>query len=168
MASLYELTNELSSLLDAISEGEIPEEAIADTLEGLMGEVDEKIDSVTDAYKTLQAEAAMISAEEKRLSERRKRKESAAERIREYLSAELQKLGKAKHESARHALSFRSSKKVIVDEEQFKVWCADNNRTDLLRITTKTEPDKTAIGEALKIEEIPFVEIQVNQNIQIR
>ncbi len=168
MASLYSLTTEFATLLDAISEGEIPEEAIADTLEGLQGEIDEKIDNVLDAFKTLKAEAEAIRAEEKHLADRRKRKEAAAERIREYLSAELQKLGKAKHESARHALSFRSSKKVIVDEEQFKVWCADNNRADLLRITVKTEPDKSAIGEALKTEEIPFVEIQINQNIQIR
>lgn len=166
MASLYELTSELSSLLDAIECGEIPEEAIADTLEGLQGEIDEKIDNVLDAFKTLKAEAEAIRAEEKRLAERRKRKEAAEERLKEYLATELEKLGKARHESARHSVSFRrSSMVVITDEDAFIKWALDNDRDDLYRVKVTREPDKAALSKA---ENIPFVTIRENSNIQIR
>ena len=166
MASLYSLTTEFATLLDAISEGEIPEEAIADTLEGLQGELDEKIDSVLDAYKTLKAEAEAIRAEEKRLAERRKRKEAAGEQIKEYLASELKKIGKATHESARHHVSFRrSSRVVITDEDAFIKWALDNDRDDLYRVKVLRDPDKDALSKA---GEIPFVTLEENSNIQIR
>lgn len=166
MASLYSLTTELQNLLDAISEGEIPEEAIADTLEGLQGEIDVKIDSVLDAFKTLKAEAGAIRDEEKRLAERRRRKEAATDRIKEYLAAELEKLGKARHESARHSVSFRRSRKVVItDEDAFIKWALDNDRDDLYRVKVTREPDKDALSKA---GDIPFVTIEENSNIQIK
>jgi hypothetical protein len=168
MATLYELTSELASLLDAIEAGDIPEEAIADTLEGMQGEINEKIDRVCDAIKSLDTLAADISAEEKRLEARRKRKEAAADRMRAYLHAELDKLGIAKHESARHVVSFRRSSKVIVsDADKLRAWCADNNRLDLIRVKTAYEPDKVALAKALEKGEIPYCEIQENKRIQI-
>ena len=166
MASLYSLTTEFATLLDAISEGEIPEEAIADTLEGLQGEIDVKIDNVLDAFKTLKAEAEAIRAEEKRLAERRKRKEAAGEQIKEYLATELEKLGKARHESARHSVSFRrSSKVVILDEDAFIKWALDNDRDDLYRVKVWREANKEALAKA---EDIPFVTVEENRNIQIK
>ena len=166
MASLYSLTTELQTLLDAISEGEIPEEAIADTLEGLQGEIDVKIDSVLDAFKTLKAEAGAIRDEENRLAERRRRKEAATDRIKEYLATELGKLGKARHESARHSVSFRRSSKVIIlDEDAFIKWALDNDRDDLYRVKVTREANKEALAKA---ENIPFVTVEENRNIQIK
>ena len=43
---LYELTDEYLKLLDAIDAGEIPDEAIEDTLAGIEGEIDEKIEAL--------------------------------------------------------------------------------------------------------------------------
>lgn len=167
MATLYSLTTEFQSLLDAISEGEIPEEAIADTIEGLQGEIDDKIDHVLDAFKTLIAEAEAIKAEEKRLSERRHRKEAASEKIKAYLHDELLKLGKARHESARHSVSFRRSSRVVVtNNEEFIKWALDNNRDDLYHIKVSREPNKDALSK--ESGEIPYVQIVTNQNIQIK
>ena len=83
---LYELTGELKSLFDDIESGVIPEEAIADTLAMVEGGFLDKVDNVACAYKNYLAEAEAIKAEAKRLSERAKRKEDCAEKLKDYLS----------------------------------------------------------------------------------
>ena len=50
---LYEIANDYLALLQAIDEGEIPEEAIADTLEAIEGEIEFKADNLACVLKTL-------------------------------------------------------------------------------------------------------------------
>ena len=99
---LYELTDEYLKLLDAIDAGEIPDEAIEDTLAGIEGEIDEKIDSLACIVKELNAEASAIREEEKTLAERRKAKENKAERLKDYIRQSMEASGKQKVETARN------------------------------------------------------------------
>ena len=43
---LYEIAAEYQAFLDAVEAGEIPEEAIGDTLDGIVGEFDQKADNI--------------------------------------------------------------------------------------------------------------------------
>ena len=163
---LYEIANDYLALLQAIDEGEIPEEAIADTLESIEGEIEYKADNLACVLKTLEAEAAAIKAEEKTLAERRKQKEKATERIKTYLSDVLQRLNINKIETARNKITFRKSESVIVDDS-FILWARDN-RADLLTFSDPTA-NKTAIKQALKEgAEIEGAYIESKQNIQIK
>lgn len=163
---LYEIANDYLALLQAIDEGEIPEEAIADTLEAIEGEIEFKADNLACVLKTLEAEAAAIKAEEKTLAERRKQKEKASERIKTYLSDVLQGLNINKIETARNKITFRKSESVIVDDS-FILWARDN-RADLLTFSDPTA-NKTAIKQALKDgAEIEGAHIESKQNIQIK
>lgn len=164
---LYELTNDYLALLDAIDNDEIPEEAIADTLEAITASIEDKADSIACMLKNLDAECEAIKAEEKRLAERRKAKEKAHERIKQYLSETLQRAGLTKIETARNKITFRKSETVEVDEDVFIEW-AQKHRDDLLKYSKPTA-DKTAIKRVLKDGiEIEGAELRINQNIQIK
>jgi len=164
---LYELTNDYLALLDAIDNDELPEEAIADTLEAITAGIEEKADSIACLLKNLDADIVAIKAEEARLAERRKAKEKSAERIKAYLSESLQKAGIDKVETARNRITFRKSESVELDEDVFIAW-AQSNRDDLLTYTAP-KANKTEIKKALKDGiEIVGAELLTKSNIQIK
>ena len=163
---LYELTAEYEALISAIENGEIPEEAIEDTLDALEGDIKTKADRVACALKNLDAEISAITAEENRLSVRRKEKQNAYNRLEEYLARELLKVGIDKLETPRNRISFRTSDKVITTDDFMNF--AMTERDDLLTFPAP-KPNLTEIKKALKSgEEIPGATIQTNNNIQIR
>lgn len=167
---LYEISNEYLSLLEAIENGEIPEECIADTLEAVEGEIDIKADNIACLIKSLEADIAAIKAEEDKLSERRKKKEKEREKITEYLSYWLQNVGKEKLETPRNVISFRKSEAVEIDEEVFFKWATEQSNRDYLITSKYTEtPNKTEIKKLLKCDEnIPGAVLITKQNIQIK
>jgi hypothetical protein len=164
---LYELTNDYLALMNAIDNDELPEEAIADTLEAITSSIEEKADSIACLLKNLDAECIAIKAEESRLAERRKAKEKSIERIKQYLSESLQSAGIDKIETARNRITFRKSESVEVDEETFIRW-AEVNRDDLLTYSAP-KANKTEIKKALKSgAEIVGAALRINNNMQIK
>lgn len=164
---LYELENDYLALMQAIDDEEIPEELISDTLEAIVGEVEVKADNIACLLKNVEADIAAIKAEETRLSERRKAKEKAHERLKQYLSDVLQRMGIDKVETARSKITFRKSESVELDEDTFIAW-ATENRDDLLTYSAP-KANKTEIKKALKNgAEIVGAELKINQNIQIK
>lgn len=164
---LYELTNDYLALMQAIDNDEIPEEAIADTLEAITASIEDKADSIACLLKNLDADIVAIKAEEARLAERRKAKEKSHERIKQYLSETLQSAGIDKVETARNRITFRKSESVEIADEVFISW-ARLHRDDLL---TYAEPkaNKTEIKKALKSgAEVVGAELRINNNIQIK
>jgi hypothetical protein len=165
---LYELEKDYRALMQAIDDEEIPEDAIADTLEAIKGEIEVKADNIACLLKNIEADILAIKAEEYRLAERRKTKEKAHERLKQYLSDVLQRMSVDKVETARNKITFRKSESVeILDEEAFIKW-AQYNRDDLL---TFSEPkaNKTEIKKALKVgTEIVGAQLISKNNIQIK
>ena len=164
---LYEVANDYLALMQAIDEDEIPEEAIADTLEAIKGEIEVKADNIACMLKNIESDISAIKAEEKRLAERRKAKENTHERIKLYLSETLQKLGINKVETARNNIAFRKSESVEIDADTFFSW-AMANRDDLLTYAEPTA-NKTEIKKALKGgAQIEGACLVSKQNIQIK
>lgn len=158
--TLYELMTSYKDFLVAVENGDIPEEAIADTLEAIEASLDEKIDNTACVIKVLEAEEAAIKAEEERLAKRRKAKEKAKEKVKAYLSEMILAVGKTEFESPRNKLSFRRSEETVCDKNVLDAkW---------MRKKETFEPDKVAIKNAiLSGEKIPGAEIVVKQNLQI-
>ena len=164
---LYELTADYLAFLEAIDNDEIPEEAIADTLEAITGEIEIKADSIACITKSLDAEIAAIKAEEANLAQRRKSKEKALEKVKKYLSDSLLFAGINKIETARNKITFRKSEVCEIVDDVFVAW-AQKNRDDLLKYSAPTA-DKTAIKKALKDgAEIVGAQLIEKQNIQIK
>ena len=163
---LYEIANDYMALMNAIDNDEIPEEALLDTLEAITGEIEVKADNIACMLKELDAEIGAIKAEENKLAERRKSKERAYDRLKEYLSDTLIRVGLDKVETARNKITFRKSESVEIGEG-FYEW-AKAHRDDLL---TYAEPkaNKTEIKKALKEgAEIVGAEIVSKANMQLK
>lgn len=164
---LYELSNDYIALMQAIDNDEIPEEAIADTLEAIKGEIEVKADNIACLLKNIEADVVAIKAEETRLAERRKAKEKTHERVKQYLSDVLQNMSIDKVETARNNISFRKSEGVELDEDTFIKW-AQENRDDLLTFSAP-KANKTEIKKALKGgAEIIGAQLVSKKNIQIK
>lgn len=166
---MYELANDYENLMAAIENGDIPEEALADTLESITALLDEKADNIACWIKQLTAEAEAIKAEEDRLKARRTAKLKRAERLTEYLAECLTNGGISKLETARNVISFRKNPPAVVfdDEPAFIKW-AQVHADGLLNYATP-KVDRVAVKVALENgAEIEGCRIESKLNLQIK
>lgn len=182
--TLYEISATMQQFLAAVDAGEIPEEAFADTLEGLEGLLADKLDDCACAYKGLIAEAKEIKAEEAALAARRKVKENEAARLASYIDHCLRDsagegVKPEKFETARNVLSYRTSEAVDVpDVESVVKWIHSHDGVEVGGVTVKQNellnfklPDlsKTALKAALKAGlVIPGATVKRSFNLQIK
>lgn len=162
---LYEITNEITEFQSMVDAGEIPEEAIEDTLAGIELEFDEKADNIASLIKSLNAEAEAIEAEAKALMARAKSKKNNIEHLKSYLSQAFKEIDKSKLETTRNVISFRKSEKVVVEDDlEFY-----QEYPDFCKVKTEVKPDKTAIKKLLKGGmDIKGCRIEETTNIQIK
>ena len=162
---LYEIKDLYVRFYDMVDAGEIDDEAIADTLESIDGEFEDKADNIACLIKTFLAEADAIKNEEKTLRERRERKEKQAESLKSYLSTTMLFLGKAKVETARNVLSFRKSTSLqILDEETFM-----EKYPELVKVMIGKSVSKKEVTDFIKAgQEFDGAQLTEKQNLQIK
>ena len=170
MSSLYEIESGIIELLENgfnlncvdLETGEIDEKKAAEYLEALQLERGVKIENIALYIKNLDADAEKIEEEEERLKARREAKVKKAERLREYLKSSMLTFGDSKFETARVAISFRTSKSVIID---------DMEKLDKKYIQEKVSytADKTAIKKAIASGEvIEGAHLEESKNLQVK
>jgi len=167
---LYELREEYNALLAQLEsgEGDIPEDALKDTLEAIDGEIREKAISIAVLIKDIDADVVAFKAEEEKLAKRRRALESKAEWLRNYVTTEL---GKAQIETIRNdpraVISFRRSRVCeISDEAKFIDWAQEHRPA---WVTTKYVPNRAATKEAIETgAECPYARNIDKTNIQIK
>lgn len=125
--------------------GEINDEAMLQTLEQLKIDREHKIENIGCYVKNLEADAKAIKEESRNLAARAKAAENKAEHLRQYMQFCL---GEEKFQTPRLSVSFRHTKKVEVDADML-----DAIPDQYLRFKDP-EPDKKAIGDALKAGEV--------------
>jgi hypothetical protein len=164
--TLYEINQEIARAIEAMfdSVDEETGEIHAGTVEifnNLKVARDEKIENIGVYMKNLQAEADLIKKEEQALKERRERKEKKYDRLKKYLTDNLD--GNP-WESSKVSLSFRISHPVEIDDE--------SQIPEKYMKAPKIEdpkPDKTAISKAIKAgEKVPGAHIEEKKNLQIK
>lgn len=166
--TLYEIKTEYMQFIEAVLNGEIPEEAVNDTLESIKSEFNDKAESYGLIIKNLDAEAKALKEEEKTLAERRKAKEALRDRLKEALLGAMQETGEKKFETSKIVLSCRAYKKVEIDDESLFIEWAENNREDLLRYKAP-EINKVAIKDVLVAgEELPGAKMVESMSLQIK
>lgn len=157
----YEIDSALRELYEnAVNDdGEISPE-LEWQIEKLEMERDRKVEGCGIVYKEMLAEAKALGDEVKSLTERKKIMENKAERLKCFLSSQMRDGEKLKTE--RIAISWRKSERVEIDPLQ-----ADRLPLEYQRV--KTEPDKTALKDALKAgKQIEGVLLVATQNLQIK
>ena len=91
--SLYRMTSDYESAFLELVDMDIPDDAIANTLEAIEGELSTKIANVGAFIKNLEAEAEKIKAAEQQIAARRKTYESKVSRMKEYLRENMERSG---------------------------------------------------------------------------
>ncbi len=150
MTKLYELTEQLKGLQD-LSE-EIPEEALADTLEALEGAFEEKAVNICHVLANGDADIAAIKAEVDRLNGKLKAINASKERLKDYLRHNMEATGINKISHPLFTISLRKPQPIVlvVNEEAVP--------EEYQRVTVAV--DKTKAKAALKDGvEIPGLEL---------
>lgn len=158
--TLYEMTTAASQLYELFINGEIPEEAVTDTLESIG--VEGKIEDYCHVINQLGADIAAIDGEIARLSAKKAQARKGIERMKTALLGYMEATNTPKAKAGTFNLSVRKSEAVIIN---------DLEKIPELYIKTKTEtaPDKAAIKKAIKAGlEIGGAVLQVNSNLQIK
>jgi hypothetical protein len=168
--NLYEIGSRYFSLLQAIEEGEIEQEDIADTLSAIDAEFEEKADNLACFIKNLKAEEKAIADEIRSLESRKKSKVMAIERLSEFLKSQLEFVGKTSFESVRNKLSIRKNPESVQIEEGFDNWINTHSlEADKFLEFPEPKIKKSAIKEALqKGETVPFVRLVKNERLEVK
>jgi len=82
---LYELTNQFLAVAEMADDPDMPDDAVADTLEGIEGEIETKAEALLQVVAGIQSDATAIDNEIKRLAIRKKMMENRVTRLRQYL-----------------------------------------------------------------------------------
>lgn len=161
--TLYEIAAEIETLMyqadmyAAEHEGEIPDD-VAEKLDSLEMQKDEKIGNIARLIKNLKAEADMVDAEAKALAQRKKSTQNKAEWLKRYLAAFL---GEGqKYQDATVKIGWRKSVSTVIDN-------ADTIEDKYCKIERK--PVLSAIKEAINSgENIIGARLEEKQSLQIK
>lgn len=158
--NLYEMTEAAKQLYDMFASGDIPEEAVTDTLESLG--VEDKIEDYCHVIGQLNADISMIDNEMERLKAKKESAKKGVDRMKAALSSYMQATGKDKVKVGTFALSFRKSEAVVISDDTALP-------EEYLNVKTTITPNKTAIKNAIKSgHEVFGAVLQLNMNLQIK
>lgn len=162
--SLYHITEQYRHALAVLTDADLPEEAINDTLEALEGEVIQKGQAVAAFTLNMAAEIEAVKAVEKRISERRKALERRELRMRDYLRTSMEKCGITEIKAIDGSFTAKLAKgrpAVVIDDEALI-------EDDSEFVRWKRDLNKTAIGEALKAgKEVPGAHLETKPSLRL-
>lgn len=146
MAKLYEIVGDILQLQEMFEEEAIDEETLKDTLEGIEGEFDDKIENYCKVIKNLESDIAGLKAEEQRLSGKRKSLENNIKSLKSFMFNSMKAINKTKAGGDLFTASIQKNggvTPIILDVED-----TSKLPDELVRI--KEEPDMEAIRKILE------------------
>ena len=146
MSALYELAAEYREAAHRLADTDLDEQTIADTLDGMAGEIEQKAVAVAMVIRNIKAEEDAIQQAVAGMVERQKAKAKTVERLKDYLKNNLESCGLKKVESTYFVVSVRANPaSVVIDDES-----AIPTMFLVHPPAPASRPDKTAIKEAIK------------------
>lgn len=98
--TLYEMTRDWNSVFEMLSDPEIPEDAIFDTIQGIEATMDEKADSYAKLIRNLDGDASLLDGEIKRLQERKASLLKHRDWLKQQLMDAMRETGRTKFKTA--------------------------------------------------------------------
>tara|TARA_R110002020_G_scaffold462286_1_gene681745 strand:- start:31 stop:522 length:492 start_codon:yes stop_codon:yes gene_type:complete len=141
---LYKQTGQMQALQKQVEDGELTEEQITDTLEGMKLSFNDKAINIIEITKNSQPFIDGIDAEIKRLSEMKRTIQANNDRLKNYLRVNMVESGISKIESP--TLKITLGKPTVTAE----IVDVDFLPDEFLSVKTEIKPDKKAILKALK------------------
>lgn len=166
MTRLFDLAHEYRALTELESSDDLPPEVIADTLEGLQGEFEDKAAAIGKFILSLEASAASVGEAAKQMAARANRLQKRADSIRQYLLLQFQ---------------FAQFTKKI-ETPELRMWRQKNPGSlhvgdeslvpEIFWVQPDPPPkriDKDAVKEAIKNKvEVPGCTVESTERIEIR
>lgn len=172
--TLYDVDERLVNLIENqfdTEDGTIyeSEEELAKKIDEVSLDLDTKIENIGCYIKNLEADVEALKKEEDNLKARRKSAENKIEGLKRYLNGYLMACFPKDEDRAKW--KFKSPKVVLGYRKSSSVEVPDIEKLDkkYLKITTKVDPDKKAIGDAIKSgKEVIGAFIKQNVNLSIK
>lgn len=122
--TLYSLNVQMQTLLEMAEDGELGPQLIADTLEGVEGEIEVKLDSYGVVVNELQMDVAKIDQEIKRLTEKKKSINNNITRMKDavtYTLTDVLKTRKVKGDNFTWAIQKNGGKAPLIIDADFPI-----------------------------------------------
>lgn len=166
--SLFDITERYKQLFEFAADGEIDDEAFADTLQSIEDEIEVKAESYAAVIKNLEVRKGAINGEVEVIQKEVDRRKALVEsidrhinRMKENLCAAMVATGKTKFKTDHFSFWTQEVSEVIVTDEA-------NVPLDYYT-APKPKISKTKIKEALeKGEELPFAHIETHDTARFR
>lgn len=160
--TLYQLTDTFKQVLEMAQDPSIDAQAIADTLEGIGGEIEDKADGYAKVIKELEADSDKLTAEITRLTDRKKALQNNIKRMKESLTAAMQATGKIKFKTDLFSFNVQKNPPTLVIDDE-------NNIPTEYYIPQEPKLDTTVIKELLKSgTELGFAHLEQGEGVRIR
>lgn len=140
---LYELTNQELELQAMMDDPDIDPDIVKDTLEGLHGELEEKLESCGKVLRGIDADISAIDIEIKRLQARKKTLENNKMSLKNYILTCMQAMNKKKIKTTLFSFTVKMAPQSIVIPNE-------NDVPEQYRIKVPDKIDKEGIKKYLK------------------
>lgn len=162
MASLYEITGQFKELMDMAEECNLTQADIADTLEGLEWELEEKADAYAKVIRSMEEDVNAIDAEIKRLTNKKRVKNNNIKALKTNLEKAMIETGRRKFKTPLFSFGIQKNAPSVVIEDESKI-------PDTYRIKQPDKIDKRALIKDLKDGEVfPFDVARLVQSESLR
>lgn len=146
LPALYELVSEYKEVSDKLHDMQLDEQTIADTLEGIGGDIETKCSNVAFVIRNLESLAEQIKQAEQQMASRRKAIENRAANVREYLLRNMERCEISKIESPYFRISIRNNASSVVIDDAGLIPCEFYRYPD----APPPAPDKKLIKDAIE------------------
>ena len=164
MSSIYELAGAYLQILEMMEDPDLDSQTLADTMEGVEGELEMKAESYAKIMKNLEGDVAALKAEEERLANRRKAIENNIKNMKITLQSMMTFTGKVKFKTDLFSFGIqKNAPSVVIDTD------INNLPTEFLKFKDP-EPDKAKLKEALKNGEdlSGYCHLEQSESLRIR
>lgn len=160
--TLYELTDNYKAVLEMAQNPDIDGQAIKDTLEAIQGDIKEKADGYAKVIKELDGETDKLSAEIKRLTDRKNTIQNNITYMKQSLKEAMTATGYLKFRTDLFSFNIQKNPPALI---------VDNEETIPSEYLIPQEPkiDKKAIIDFLKNgNKVPYAHIEQSEGVRIR
>lgn len=143
--TIYEITNDYLQLMQMMEDPELDPKTLADTMEGIEGELEDKAESYGKIIKNIEGDIVALKAEKERLTKKIQTEENNLKRLKETLQFSMEATGKSKIKTSLFSFSIRKNAPAVVMDEPY----IENVPERFLKYSDPTI-NRTAIKEAIQ------------------
>lgn len=161
MAKLHEITGEFLELMELASDTTLDQKMIADTLEGVEFEFEEKADCYAKVVKSLEGDAEALDKEIKRLTERKNTIKNNITSIKKNLENAMLLTGKTKFKTLLFNFGIQKNPASVVIDDETKI-------PEEYFVPQEPKLDKKSLAAYLKENDVEWARLVQTESLRIR